>query len=939
MNENGIALHELTPQVMDLLARTGNEWLPAEEAEERLIWSDHTHKLMRLNQPLLVIALGGSGRVIATGMKAGFIETYGSLPENVKFLAFDSANDPVDRQESRSGRIVRLEADGEFFLLDRVPVAGLKQNPARHRAIMTRMGNTVYKIRRPSIHNGAVQERPQGWLAFAWSYAAVRRQIENCIRQLTGRADDLRDEINRQPGINILIVGSIPGGQGSGSILDTAYLVRHVLENLGEQADASRVIGMLVLPGAFVGLHEGNLKPNAYAFKLELDYLMRSRRFEGIYPDGTAFVSYESPFDQTVVLEGVDEQGRSYQDHGEVCTMGAQSMVMLLGTDVGQKETMDAINARYAIDREGSEDDTNYLSTVGQAVLRFPARIVAKRCTLHHALTMVESYLLAPVSSAQAAALRPLSGVGAIRERLQTDEHDAPHRIELVPPASLEQIKPEEVPNQARALYRNFLDRRIHNDVFVGMKNKAAALEPELRHSLEGEFAVLVERAQIPLIQRWLEVARQGIEAHIANWNADLDRLAEEISEDRAALDSAATVLDQAAASFPGIPFADRLRRGRVRPALALYIDEINRHIAIYVAQRSTELGIEILRRLLHWLEEQQRTVQLVALRLQQTRDRLSLREAELGRLTGGRHEINLADEELVTELYREHAGQVEPYVQEAITTSGGLLTWTQLRPDQLGSLLAQAASVAFRTVREISVEQILKRRWNERSLQGWVSRLESLAAGAWNLDRSLLPGGGSGLADFTLLGVPDANNTLFAGTDRTLISTYDNERIVALRTIYGASFGTLRSTQKWRAAYEAAVGHLPLHVLPSFVQDDDRSIECFALAIVFDQVERTGNWFYFKSQDPLEDNLRLGHGLEKAIATFADQPDLCHRVDDFVDRLIARYGTNWATEKIDGYVSAGSPKDDEVTQKLRKAARAYANELRRNAQATLTNE
>jgi hypothetical protein len=273
---------------------------------------------------------------------------------------------------------------------------------------------------------------------------------------------------------------------------------------------------------------------------------------------------------------------------------------------------------------------------------------------------------------------------------LQTDEHDAPYRVELIPPASLEQIKPEEVPNGAWALYRNFLDRRNHNDVFVGMKNKAAVLEPELRRTLEGEFAVLVERAQTPLIQRWLEVTHQSLESRIAAWNADLDRLAEQIDGERAALESAATALDQAAANFSGLPFADGLRRSRVRPALTLYIDEVNRAIATSVEQRATELGVELLRRLLLWVEEQQRTVQMVALRLQQTRDRLALREAELARLTGGRHEINLADEELVSELYREHAGQVEPYVQEAIATAGGLLTWTQLRPDQLGSLLAQ---------------------------------------------------------------------------------------------------------------------------------------------------------------------------------------------------------------------------------------------------------
>ena len=64
---------------------------------------------MRLEQPLLFVGLGGTGRQIATRVKAAFIERFGHVPENAILLAFDSAEDPVSVREGRHGSVVTLE--------------------------------------------------------------------------------------------------------------------------------------------------------------------------------------------------------------------------------------------------------------------------------------------------------------------------------------------------------------------------------------------------------------------------------------------------------------------------------------------------------------------------------------------------------------------------------------------------------------------------------------------------------------------------------------------------------------------------------------------------------------------------------------------------------------------------------------------------------------
>jgi hypothetical protein len=98
--------------------------------------------------------------------------------------------------------------------------------------------------------------------------------------------------------------------------------------------------------------------------------------------------------------------------------------------------------------------------------------------------------------------------------------------------------------------------------------------------------------------------------------------------------------------------------------------------------------------------------------------------------------------------------------------------------------------------------------------VQQWIGRLTELAAGAWNLDRALLTSGGADHASFLTIGVPDATESIFANCGHTLVSTHDPERIVALRTVYGASFDTLKPAAAWRRAYEQAHGRTPLHVL-----------------------------------------------------------------------------------------------------------------------------
>jgi hypothetical protein len=270
-------------------------------------------------------------------------------------------------------------------------------------------------------------------------------------------------------------------------------------------------------------------------------------------------------------------------------------------------------------------------------------------------------------------------------------------------------------------------------------------------------------------------------------------QLAAMVEQAQERLERASAAMDRAAGGFP------LTRRSQVLSALGETINAANRLASAQLEQRVEQLVGEQLADNLEW-----------------TQGQLAALEQVVAALKTAARQLNLAEPELVEELYRAHAGDVGASVREAISRADDILAWAGWKPEALAAHLLSVARHAFDALRSVTVEDVLKRRWDDRSAQQWVARLDDLAAGAWNLDRALLPGGGNNLASFLTLGVPEEATSIFANSGHTLVSTHDRERIIALRTVYGASFDTLRQAAQWKRAYESMVGSTLLHVLPA---------------------------------------------------------------------------------------------------------------------------
>ena len=505
---------------------------------------------IRLGQPLLILGAGGSGCRVATLAKAILIERFGRLPENVRIVVFDSADERVAYRENRTGALVTLEPGSEFFLLRRVPLAGIKRNIKQHPELVERIGaSALLRIPRLSIQDGAAQERPQGLLAFAWNVKQIDQVLETNLRRLVERNEDLRHSFAHQSGVNCVLIASTGGGQGSGSTLDLAYLLRERLHTLGDLAESSRVVGMLLLPGALPGVRGPNLLPNTYAFFRELDELMRGQGFNAQYAGGLRLNSLEPPFDQVFIFDGVDEHGQAWANQDEVCDLAARTLTILFGSSVGMREIADAINERGTLAGRSMGGFGTYLATAGQTALRFPSHLVAERCAVRRAQLVIDTLLALPAQDDLPANTAMVS-LDGLRDRLRTNHNGAPFYTPLALPRALEEAKPEDAPALARTVCHHYQQRRIYDEVFAELGGAAQAYGDELQQQLALTLDGMLAAGKLTAAAQWLETVEGSLERQHALSAAAAGQAAAAVEQLQGVQDGAARGLEQAAGSF-----------------------------------------------------------------------------------------------------------------------------------------------------------------------------------------------------------------------------------------------------------------------------------------------------------------------------------------------------------------------------------------------------
>ena len=233
----------------------------------------------------LFIGLGGTGQRTGLYLKATFLNQYGYIPDWLRIVVFDTANEPLVVR-LKNGKDVSLEPGTEFVNMGQVPVGRIIRHRERQRAITERFGESLLRLPPTVLRHGAKQERLLGLLALYWHYHSVEDNLRRAIWHLAGRDNRRRDVIDVEQGLNVFIVNSLCGGTGAGTFLDVAFLVRALVDELGDLSDFCQITGVGVLPGAFPDVTGPYMLPNTVASLMELNHVMTHNDFEAGYPNG-----------------------------------------------------------------------------------------------------------------------------------------------------------------------------------------------------------------------------------------------------------------------------------------------------------------------------------------------------------------------------------------------------------------------------------------------------------------------------------------------------------------------------------------------------------------------------------------------------------------------------------------------------------------------------
>lgn len=338
----------------------------------------------------ICIGLGGTGRDVLMRVRRLIVDRYKDLDHLpvVSFVHIDTDKDATQSASLRTGNnyqgVDLSFKDAEKVNATMTPtqitelVQGLEQcnpigdQPSPYAHISQWFPPQLLKNIK-AIDQGAKGIRPIGRLSFFHNYANIKRAIEVAEQRTRGHERELIQNLGLivDPGLNIIVVGSLCGGTGSGTFLDMAYSLRATYPSV------KQLIGYLVISPELYG-NTPNMCANTYAALMELDYYSSpGTTFEACYDQRYHYSVSEKrpPFDYTYLVSKSTEQSNYVIDkQGKLCNVIANKIALDFSSELapvvkGMRDNF----AQHLI----QEDDhprpnaQNYL-TFGLAAIYFP---------------------------------------------------------------------------------------------------------------------------------------------------------------------------------------------------------------------------------------------------------------------------------------------------------------------------------------------------------------------------------------------------------------------------------------------------------------------------------------------------------------------------------------------------------------------------------------
>lgn len=279
----------------------------------------------------LLIGLGGTGIKAILNAKKMFYENYGQIPPMIGFIGMDTDKPGLNNASviANDGTKITLNKSEQLCISVDTPTSIYSNNRANKLFDWIPECN-VQGLTALSI--GAGQMRSNGRFAITINESNVKSFLRNKITEINNASiiDNADYELLGSE-TEVHMVFSLGGGTGSGTFLNTAYLIKRMFPTI-------KLSGYAVLSDVFrnmvTGAMSARVRPNAKGAILDLDYLAH------LTPDSTPVeIKWlrdtdevnQRPFDALYFIDNSNENNDMFNHVDPLCEMIALAIVTSVG--------------------------------------------------------------------------------------------------------------------------------------------------------------------------------------------------------------------------------------------------------------------------------------------------------------------------------------------------------------------------------------------------------------------------------------------------------------------------------------------------------------------------------------------------------------------------------------------------------------------------------
>lgn len=370
----------------------------------------------------ICIGLGGTGRDILMQIRRLIVDRYGKLSELpvVSFVHIDTDKNASQTTGLKTGdtyhgeNILFKPAEIVTATMNKQEIDDLskglerrseyeRQSPYDH--IGTWFPKQILKDVK-SIENGAGAIRPVGRLAFFHNYSKIHQAIDTADNATVGHAQKLLNKnIVVDPGTNIIIIGSLCGGTGSGTFIDMAYSLR---EKYGYEIDSDITAYLIIAPELYG--NTPSVKANTYAALKELNYYTaQGTNFDANYDPVNLFSVTENrpPFDFVYLVGNRTNSGYKIVRKEKLSQIIAHKIFADFAEEISVniKGHRDNVKKYFSVYDEHPRPNAQRYLTFGLAKIYFPRDLTIAICLNKVKIKLINFWLYGEGQSPDSAEL------------------------------------------------------------------------------------------------------------------------------------------------------------------------------------------------------------------------------------------------------------------------------------------------------------------------------------------------------------------------------------------------------------------------------------------------------------------------------------------------------------------------------------------------------